>query len=149
MVSWETSGCWQLSWGGAAKQDLRIALNSFKYHRETRRGGEANEARMCRCAGEQRRAGIGRTAGRAKPMRTKVRKASKGLPVPVRRRSPQPGPMTARRALDHALRQARRRCQQGTHVPMRWRAAPRRLFAESATKKGGRSPPDHFRMKAT
>jgi hypothetical protein len=172
---------------------------------------------MCRCAGEQRRAGIGRTADRAKPMRTQVRKASKGLPVPARRRSPQPGPTTARRAVDHALRQARRRCQRGTyvpmrwraapcrdrahgrpseadadegpqgqqgaagartqtaqpgpttarravdhalrqarrrcqrgtHVPMRWRAAPRRLFVESATKKGGRSPPDHFRMKAT
>jgi len=49
-----------------------------------RRGGEASEARMCRSAGEQRRAGIGRTADRAKPMRTKVRKASKGLPVPAR-----------------------------------------------------------------
>ena len=34
---------------------------------------------MCRCAGEQRRAGTGRTADRAKPTRTKVRKASKGL----------------------------------------------------------------------
>ena len=41
---------------------------------------------------------------------------------------------------DHALRQARWRCQQGTHVPMHWRAAPRRIVAESATKKGGRSP---------
>ena len=39
---------------------------------------------MCRRAGEQHRAGIGRTADRAKPMRTKVRKASKGLPVPAR-----------------------------------------------------------------
>jgi len=114
-----------------------------------RRGGDASEARMCRCAGEQRRAGIGRTADRAKPMRTKVRKASKGLPVPARRWSPQPGPTTARRSVDHALRQARRRCQRGTHVPMHGRAAPRRLFAGSATKKGGRSPPDHFRMKAT
>ena len=84
---------------------------------------------MCRCAGEQRRAGIGRTADRAKPMRTKVRKASKGLPVPARRRSPHAGPTMARRSVDHALRQARRRCQQGTHVPMRWRAAPRRVRA--------------------
>ncbi len=81
---------------------------------------------MCRCAGEQRRAGIGRTADRAKPMRTPVRKASKGLPVPARRWSPQPGPMTARRAVDDALPRARRRCQRGTYVPMRWRAAPRR-----------------------
>ena len=80
---------------------------------------------MCRCTGEQRRAGIGRTADRAKPTRTKVRKASKGLPVPARRRSPRPGPTTARRSVDHALRQARRRCQRGTHVPMHWRAAPR------------------------
>jgi len=92
---------------------------------------------------------IGRTADRAKPTRTQVREASKGLPVPARRRSPQPGPTTARRAVDHALRQARRRCPRGTHVPMHGRAAPRRLFAGSATKKGGRSPPDHFRMKAT
>ena len=114
-----------------------------------RRGGEASMARMCRCAGEQRRDGIGRTADRARPMRTTVREASKGLPVPVRRGSPQPGPTTARRCVDYALWQARRRSQQGTHVPMRWRAAPRRLLAESATKKGGRSPPDHFRMKAT
>jgi hypothetical protein len=59
-------------------------------------------------------------------MRTKVRKASKGLPVPARRRSPHAGPTTARRSVDHALRQVRRRCQRGTHVPMRWRAAPRR-----------------------
>jgi len=81
---------------------------------------------MCRCAGEQRRAGIGRTADRAKPMRTSVRKASKGLPVPARRWSPRPGPTTARRCVDYALWQARRRSQQGTHVPMRWRAAPRR-----------------------
>jgi hypothetical protein len=92
---------------------------------------------------------IGRTADRAKPTRTQVREASKGLPVPARRRSPQPGPTTARRAVDHALRQARRRCPRGTHVPMHGRAAPRRLFAGSATKKGGRSPPDHFRMNAT
>jgi len=91
-----------------------------------RRGGDASEARMCRCAGEQRRAGIGRTADRAKPMRTKVRRAGKGLPMPARQGSPQPGPTTARRGVDHALQQARRRCQQGTHVPMRWRAAPRR-----------------------
>jgi hypothetical protein len=112
-------------------------------------GGDASEARMCRCTCEQRRAGIGRTADRAKPTRTKVRKASKGLPVPARRRSPRPGPTTARRSVDHALRQARRRCQRGTYVPMRWRAAPRRPFAVSAMKKGGRSPPDHFRMKAT
>jgi hypothetical protein len=52
--------------------------------RSGRRGGDASEARMCRCAGELRRAGIGRTADRAKPTRTKVRKASKGLPVPAR-----------------------------------------------------------------
>ena len=91
-----------------------------------RRGGDASKARMCRCAGEQCRAGIGRTADRAKPMRTKVRKASKGLPVPASRGSPQPGPTTARRCVDHALRQARRRCQRGTHVPTCWRAAPRR-----------------------
>ena len=56
----------------------------------------------------------------------RIAKASKGLPVPARRRSPKPGPTTARRCVDHALRQARRRCQRGTHVPMRWRAAPRR-----------------------
>ena len=69
---------------------------------------------------------IGRTADRAKPMRTKVRKASKGLPVPARRGLPRTGPTTARRCVDHALRQARRRCQRGTYVPTRWRAAPRR-----------------------
>ncbi len=114
-----------------------------------RRGGDASKARMCRCAGEHRRAGIGHTADRAKPRRTKVRKASKGLPVPAHQRSPEPGPTTARRCVDYALWQARRRSQRGTHVPMRWRAAPRRLLAESATKKGGRSPPDYFRMKAT
>ena len=91
-----------------------------------RRGGDASEARMCRCAGEQRRAGIGRTADRATPMRTQVRKASKGLPVPARRGLPRTGPTTARRCVDHALRQARRRCQRGTYVPTRWRAAPRR-----------------------
>ena len=103
-------------------------------------GGDASEARMCRCAGEQRRAGTGRTADRAKPTRTKVRKASKGLPVPARQRSPQSGPTTARRGLDQVLRQARRRCQRGTHVPMCWRAAPRRIVAESATKKGAEAP---------
>ncbi len=72
--------------------------------------------------------------------RTKVRKASKGLPVPARQRSPQSGPTTARRGLDQVLRQARRRCQRGTHVPMCWRAAPRRIVAESATKKGAEAP---------
>ena len=40
--------------------------------------------------------------------------------------SRQLGSTTARRGLDHAQWQARRRCQRGTHVPMRWRAAPRR-----------------------
>ena len=114
-----------------------------------RRGGDASEARMCRCAGEQRRAGIGRTADRAKPMRTQVRKASKGLPVPARRRPPQPGPTTARRGIDHALQQARRLCQRGTYVPMRLRAAPRRDVCRFARKKGGRSPPCHLTIAAT
>ena len=114
-----------------------------------RGGGDASKARMCRCAGERRRAGIGRTADRAKPMRTQVRKASKGLPVPARRRSPQPGPTTARRGVDHALQQARRLCQRGTYVPMRLRAAPRRDVCRFASKKGGRSPPCHLTIAAT
>ena len=70
--------------GESCEANLRIVRNSFKYHRETRRGGDASKARMCRCVGEQRRDGIGRTADRAKPMRTQVRKASKALPVPAR-----------------------------------------------------------------
>jgi hypothetical protein len=43
-----------------------------------RRGGDASEARMCRCAGEHRRAGIGRTADRAKPMRTPCPQGQQG-----------------------------------------------------------------------
>ena len=91
-----------------------------------RRGGDASKARMCRCAGEQRRAGD-RAHGR--PREADANAGSQGQQGTAGARVPTVAPSPAdhgRSTPDHAPWQAWRRCQQGTYVPMRWRAATRR-----------------------
>ena len=82
---------------------------------------------MCRCAGEQRRAGIGRTANRAKPMRTKVREGQQGtagaraLTVGPARADDGPSMRRSRAAAGAAAMPARHACADAL------RAAPRRF----------------------
>lgn len=149
VVSWETSGCWQLSWGRAAKQNLRIARNSFKYHRETRRGGDASEARMCRRAGEQRRAGD-RAHGR--PREADADEGPQGQQGTAGARAPR---VASSRADDGPSKRRSRAAAGAAAMPARHACAD--ALASSAApsvcsecdEKRGPKPPDHFRMKAT
>lgn len=115
-VSQETLGRWQLVSLSAANQKLRFRRKSFKHCSGSCRAcndGMASSAVLDRAHGRLREADAD--------------EGSRGQQGTAGARAPtvaQPGPTTARRGVYHALQQARRRCQRGTYVPLRWRAAP-------------------------